>query len=73
MSKERQEQLQLKLNDPLQMDSEESIGIKNVHDRITYYYGESYGMTITSEEHVGTTITLLFPLNIQMDGVERHN
>ena len=37
------------------------IGIKNVHDRITLYFGEEYGVTINSEPDEGTTVTLRMP------------
>ncbi|WP_373285843.1 sensor histidine kinase [Paenibacillus segetis] len=32
--------------------------MKNVHERIKLYYGESYGITIESEVNVGTKICL---------------
>lgn len=40
----------------------QSIGLKNVHERIRSQYGEEYGLSITSLEAVGTSILLRFPL-----------
>ncbi|MFI3238685.1 MAG: sensor histidine kinase [Lachnospiraceae bacterium] len=37
------------------------IGIKNVHDRIRIYFGETYGLTIESELDEGTKVTIRMP------------
>lgn len=37
------------------------IGVKNVHERIQLTYGERYGLTIHSEEDVGTRVTICLP------------
>ena len=37
------------------------IGIKNVNDRIKIYFGEQYGLTITSELDVGTCVSIRMP------------
>lgn len=37
------------------------IGIKNVNDRIKIYFGEIYGITIDSEEDIGTSVTIRMP------------
>ena len=37
------------------------IGIKNIEDRIRLMYGDQYSMTIESEIHVGTIVTLVLP------------
>lgn len=37
------------------------IGIKNVNDRIKIYFGDEYGLTITSELDVGTCVTITMP------------
>ncbi|MEG2603473.1 MAG: sensor histidine kinase [Clostridia bacterium] len=37
------------------------IGIKNVHERIQLTYGEPYGLSIQSEEDVGTSVTVRLP------------
>ncbi|WP_046504223.1 cache domain-containing sensor histidine kinase [Paenibacillus riograndensis] len=39
-----------------------NVGLKNVHERIRSTFGEAYGLSINSREHVGTSITLLFPV-----------
>ncbi len=40
----------------------QSIGLKNVHDRIRFLYGEAYGIRITSTPGVGTMVRILLPL-----------
>ena len=40
----------------------QSIGLKNVHDRIRYLYGEPYGIEITSTKGVGTMTRIVMPL-----------
>lgn len=40
----------------------QSIGLKNVHDRIRFLYGEQFGIRITSTLDVGTMVRILFPL-----------
>ena len=37
------------------------IGIKNVNDRIKIYFGEKYGLTISSEQDVGTRVDICIP------------
>ena len=37
------------------------IGIKNVHDRIRIYFGEEYGLHITSEPDEGTCVAIRIP------------
>lgn len=39
----------------------QSIGLKNVHDRIRYLYGEDYGIRVTSTAGVGTIVMVLLP------------
>ncbi|MDQ6422132.1 sensor histidine kinase [Paenibacillus sp. LHD-117] len=41
--------------------SDDHIGVQNVHDRIRYYYGEGYGLTLDSSPGIGTTITVRVP------------
>ncbi len=45
-------------------ESELSIGLKNVHDRLRYKYGPGYGLSIKSQPQIGTSITILQPLLI---------
>ncbi|MFT4004200.1 MAG: sensor histidine kinase [Lacrimispora sp.] len=39
----------------------QSIGLKNVHDRIRYLYGKKYGLEITSTVSVGTMVRIIMP------------
>lgn len=39
----------------------QSIGLKNVHDRIRYLYGKEYGLEITSTVSVGTMVRIIMP------------
>lgn len=39
----------------------QSIGLKNVHDRIRYLYGEEYGIHVTSTLGVGTVVQIRMP------------
>ncbi len=38
-----------------------SIGLRNVHERLQLLFGKEYGLTVNSEQSVGTTITLRIP------------
>lgn len=42
-------------------DNFKSIGLKNVNQRIKLHYGNNYGIKITSEINVGTTVKILLP------------
>lgn len=42
-----------------------SIGLKNVHDRLRYLYGEEYGVSLYSKPGVGTVIKLKLPVQIK--------
>lgn len=39
-----------------------SIGIKNINTRIALYYGEAYGLNISSIPNAGTTVLITLPL-----------
>lgn len=39
----------------------QSIGLKNVHDRIRYLYGEAYGIQVTGTVGVGTIVQVILP------------
>lgn len=41
----------------------QSVGLKNVHDRIRHLYGKEYGLWINSEDMVGTMINIILPLS----------
>jgi two-component system sensor histidine kinase YesM len=47
---------------PKAPESHDSIGLKNVHDRLRYRYGASYGMSIESTPGKGSVILLTLPL-----------
>ncbi|WP_211746043.1 sensor histidine kinase [Paenibacillus sp. Marseille-Q4541] len=49
------------LQDPASSLDMEHIGIKNVHDRIQYHFGDIYGLEIESDLTTGTVITILYP------------
>lgn len=38
------------------------IGIKSIQQRITYLYGEEYGVQIQAEKRAGTTVRLTLPM-----------
>lgn len=42
--------------------ADKGIGIRNVHQRIRLFYGDSYGLHITSIPGEGTTITITLPI-----------
>lgn len=45
-----------------------SIGIKNISDRTKLYFGEKYGLSITTSKGIGTSVELKIPkINIQED------
>lgn len=41
------------------------VGVKNVHDRIRLYFGEPYGLTLTSKKDHGTEAVLTVPVETQ--------
>lgn len=41
------------------------IGLRNIYRRVQVYYGERYGMEITSEKGTGTKICMHFPISIR--------
>lgn len=42
-----------------------SIGLKNVHDRVRYLYGQAYGVSLFSTPGVGTAVKVTIPENLQ--------
>lgn len=40
----------------------QSIGMKNIHDRLRYLYGENYGIQVTSNPNVGTIVSVRMPV-----------
>jgi len=55
--KRREIQAQL-LTDAHQEEDEIHIGLKNIFDRIRLYFGEGYGLVLTSKLNAGTTIEI---------------
>ena len=43
--------------------SRQGMGLRNVHQRIRLYFGESYGLSCESSSGEGTTISIAIPLN----------
>lgn len=44
-----------------ELTDSKGIGVKNVNDRIKIYFGNNYGITVSSELDVGTVITIRIP------------
>lgn len=64
----KQEQLECLRKHLNHQDSqlEKSIGIKNVHERIKAAYGNEYGLDLESRPHIGTSVRILLPLNLEV-------
>lgn len=59
---EKLAQLQEELDDDSgDIKMESGFGIGNVNKRIWLYYGKPYGLTVKSEYHTGTSVTLVIP------------
>ncbi|MCR8657556.1 cache domain-containing sensor histidine kinase [Paenibacillus endoradicis] len=65
ISEARLHELMKRLSEP--KAPSKNVGIKNVHDRIKSVCGDEYGLSISSVEHIGTSVCLLLPIT------ERHN
>jgi two-component system sensor histidine kinase YesM len=39
-----------------------SVGLKNVHERIRSMYGRNYGLSVSSQKDIGTSVLLCFPI-----------
>lgn len=61
MDKERLDGLRHRLQLLPDTLEQEHIGLKNVHDRIRFYFGEHYGIEIHSRLGEGTTVTVRMP------------
>lgn len=59
IEKQYLEELRESLND--ENDTSHGIGLKNIHRRIRLYYGEDYGLVITSSPGKGTSVTMRIP------------
>ena len=60
------------LNGYINNENEEykSIGLKNVNRRIQLYYGNNYGLVITSAIGRGTMVTITIPNHINLSAEE---
>ncbi|MEK5179201.1 sensor histidine kinase [Paenibacillus odorifer] len=61
IEEEKLKQLRFRLSQPSDTLDEEHIGIKNVHDRIQFHFGEKYGIEISSHVGEGTTVIIRLP------------
>jgi two-component system sensor histidine kinase YesM len=62
--------IQERLNDETQEISQEDgagFGLANVNQRIKLYYGPQYGLSVASEYHQGTRVTVTIPLRENSD------
>lgn len=48
----------------LETESKNGFGLKNVNERIKLYFGNDYGLSISSIPDTGTTITIKLPYNL---------
>ncbi|MEM5153782.1 hypothetical protein AACA95_03950 [Enterococcus faecalis] len=56
---DKEPEIRARLNQT-EIETEQSIGLRNVHERLQRFFGESYGLTIEGKEGEGTTIRLSF-------------
>ncbi|MGG1551870.1 cache domain-containing sensor histidine kinase [Paenibacillus ferrarius] len=59
------QELRARLAQPSDTLDETHIGMKNVHDRIVFYFGEAYGLEIESVLGEGTTVKIRIPATSQ--------
>lgn len=74
ISRENLEKLRLLLSEKpkfqeLNQRENGSIGLKNINSRIKLYYGEDYGVEITSESGKGTAVQIRIPVVDEENGV----
>ncbi|QJD85713.1 sensor histidine kinase [Cohnella herbarum] len=67
MSPDQLRELQSLLSEPPEFSElgrrdKRSIGLKNVHSRISLYYGSQYGLTLESEKDIGTKVIINVPI-----------
>ena len=67
MSDDKLEFLNQRLNEKMEFAelgqrNDQSIGLKNIHTRLVLYYGDGYGLSISSTLGLGTKITIKVPL-----------
>ena len=49
---------------------EGSIGLANVHQRIRLFYGEEYGLRVSSRADFGTEVEISLPVRYQSENME---
>jgi sensor histidine kinase YesM len=68
---ERLAEIEIWLAEQDSLSTDSHIGLRNVHARLKYLYGDEYGIRISSVEGEGTTITLMIPLQDTNDNEGR--
>lgn len=66
ISAERLAQIQ----NALQTGQRIGFGLSTVHERIRLLFGEGYGLSFSSQENVGTTVTIRIPRTVQTEAGE---
>ncbi|CAI6066637.1 cache domain-containing sensor histidine kinase [Cohnella sp. JJ-181] len=61
MEEERLLELRERLQSPPDTLDAEHIGVKNVHDRIRFYFGDAYGLEVDSRPGEGTCVAITVP------------
>jgi two-component system sensor histidine kinase YesM len=62
ISPQKLAEMRLSLEQTQPGPQEGSIGLRNLHRRIVNLFGEEYGLSIDSEQAVGTSVTIRFPI-----------
>jgi two-component system, sensor histidine kinase YesM len=55
------------LSSQLKITKFSGIGVKNIEDRIKLYFGEPFGISFSSVEAIGTTVTIMLPATLNDD------
>lgn len=63
IANERLTEIEQWLEDKDSLVNDKHIGMRNVHARLKYLYGEDYGIQVNSVEGEGTTVTMAIPLH----------
>ena len=70
IDREQLEQINRRIQDPgASGNHTKSIGLKNVNERIKLYYGEEYGIRISSEPGQGTVVRIKLPVIDRMNAI----
>jgi two-component system sensor histidine kinase YesM len=62
MDEDKLSTVRKQISSPMEEDRKTRIGIRNVHQRLKLYYGETYGVSIYSNKNTGTVVEILLPL-----------